>query len=94
MRIKKYGYSQFNQTTNLKFAVMVQALDDEGKQSWRFVTKIETWPHRRWEAKNGEKALLFTDRKAAQDFVIGLCQAWHCGWVVEVLEGMEPSNNW
>ena len=102
MKIKKYGYSQFNQTTNLKFAVMVPSYEMEGKSDdrhvkscqWRFVSKIWVGGKRVWQANNHEKAYLWDDRKSAQDFCIGLAWNFTAGFVVEVLEGMEPTNNW
>ena len=106
MKIRKYGYSEFKNSTPMRFAVMVPIVDydktqtDEhgfykvNKVTWKFVTDIWVNGHREWRAENNKKAYLWGNRKSAQDFCIGL--AWNnaSGYVVEVLEGMEPSNNW
>ena len=102
MKIKKYGYSQFNKTSSLRFAVMVPSYEMEGEGEdrhvkscqWRFVTDIWVGGKRVWEANNQEAAYLWDDRKSAQDFCIGLAWNFTAGFVVEVLEGMEPTNNW
>lgn len=98
MKIKKYGYSQFNKTTDLKFAVMVPSYEmEDGKVKscqWRFVTDIWVGGKRVWEANNHEEAYLWDNRKSAQDFCIGLAWNFTAGYVVEVLEGMELTNNW
>lgn len=98
MKIKKYGYSEFNQKSELKFAIVVPTIDTEveGKKSvttWKFVTEID-WLSKSWKANNHEGAYLFRDRKSAQDFVLRMIQAWTGCFVVEVLEGFIPTNNW
>lgn len=93
MKIKKYGYSNFNKTTKLSFAVVVPNQDENGLQSWRFVTDID-FNNNIWLAENHKKAYLFDCKESAQDFVIGLAYSFYAGYVVEVLENMEISNNW
>lgn len=105
MKITKYGYSKFNKRTALRFAVMTPVYNYDKEHhnedgtyvikscQWRFITKID-FMSKTWEAENHKKAYLFESRESAQDFCIGLAFNFTAGYVVEVLEGMEFSNNW
>lgn len=101
MKTTKYGYSTFNKKTDLSFAVIVPLYETgqaDGRGAiksveWRFVTEVEYLPHKTWKAEKGKKAKLWSDRKSAQDFVIGLAWNFTTGYVVEVLEDMCPSNS-
>lgn len=94
MRIKKYGYSEFRESEELKFAIVVPLINYEKHiTTWQFVTSID-FTSKRWNAKNHEKAYLFNSRKSAQDFVLSMCCAGTGCFVVEVLEGFIPTNNW
>lgn len=102
MKIRKYGYSEFKEPTELKFAVMVPLYDYEGdgedrhvsKITYAFVTDIWVNGHREWKAENNKPAFLWDTRKAAQDFCIGLAYNFTAGFVVECIEGMVLTNNW
>lgn len=99
MKIKAYGCGKaFPKPTELRFAVMVpyQVVEDNKVKcvQWRFVTDIWVGGKRVWEANNHEEAYLWDTRKAAQDFCISLAWNFTAGYVVEVLEGMELTNNW
>lgn len=102
MKIRKYGYSEFKEPTNLRFAVMVPLYDYEGEGedrkvksvTWGFVTDIWVGGRREWKAENHKQAYLWDDRKSAQDFCIALAWNFTTGYVVEVLETMEITNNW
>lgn len=94
MKIKKYGYSEFKEPNELKFAVVVPIIDEEKKVTvWKFVTSID-WLSKAWKAENHKGAYLFKSRKDAQDFVLSMIRAWTGCFVVEVLEGFVPTNNW
>jgi hypothetical protein len=94
MKIKKYGYSEFKESSELKFAVVVPIIDEEKKVTvWKFVTSID-WLSKEWKAENNKGAHLFKSRKDAQDFVLTMIRAWTGCFVVEVLEGFVPTNNW
>lgn len=94
MKVKKYGYSEFKEPNELKFAVVVPIIDEEKKVTvWKFVTSID-WLSKAWKAENHKGAHLFKSRKDAQDFVLSMIRAWTGCFVVEVLEGFVPTNNW
>lgn len=94
MKIKKYGYSEFKEPNELKFAVVVPIIDEEKKVTvWKFVTSID-WLSKVWKAENHKGAYLFKSRKDAQDSVLSMIRAWTGCFVVEVLEGFVPTNNW
>lgn len=94
MKVKKYGYSEFKEPNELKFAVVVPIIDEEKKVTvWKFVTSID-WLSKAWKAENHKGAYLFKSRKDAQDFVLSMIRAWTGCFVVEVLEGFVPTNNW
>lgn len=94
MKIRKYGYTnEFIKPFGLRFAVMIQHIEDDGTQTWRFITEID-WINHRWKAVNKQPAYLFNTRVGAQDFCIELMRADMAAYVVEVLESMEFSNNW
>ena len=93
MKTMKYGYSRFNKKTELRFAVMVPVYAGDKTLSWRFVTDVQ-FSNKTWMAENHKPAFLFNTRQGAQDFCIGLAYNFTAGYVVEVLEGMEVSNNW
>lgn len=94
MKVKKYGYSEFREPNELKFAVVVPIIDEEKKVTvWKFVTSID-WLSKAWKAENHKGAYLFKSRKDAQDFVLSMIRAWTACFVVEVLEGFVPTNNW
>lgn len=102
MKIRRYGYSEFRESTTMNFAVMVPLYEYEGEGEERHVAKItyafvtDIWVNgrREWKAENKKEAYLWSDRKSAQDFCIGLAYNFTAGYVVEVLDGMEMSNNW
>lgn len=94
MKVKRYGYSEFKESNELKFAVVVPIVDEEKKVTvWKFVTSID-WLSKAWKAENHKGAYLFKSRKDAQDFVLSMIRAWTACFVVEVLEGFVPTNNW
>lgn len=94
MKIKKYGYSEFKEPDELKFAVVVPLIDaDKHVTVWKFVTSID-FLSKTWKAENNKGAYLFNNRKDAQDFVLSMVRAWTACFVVEVLEGFVPTNNW
>lgn len=104
MKIKKYGYSEFRESTELLFAVMVDvAIPSEEKNGdgypksythrMEFVTSINMMD-KTWKAENGKEAYYFRDRKSAQDFCIALAWNWTAGYVVECLDTMHLQNNW
>ena len=105
MKTTKHGYSSFNKKTELRFAVVVPSYEYDKEHhnedgtyvikscEWRFVTSISSMD-KTWKAENHKKAYLFDRRESAQDFCIALAWNFTAGYVVEVLEGMEFSNNW
>lgn len=97
MKVKKYGYSEFKEPNELKFAVVVPIIDTKDDNTsetvWEFVTSID-WLSKAWKAENHKDAYLFKSRKGAQDFVLSMIRAWTGCFVVEVLEGFVPTNNW
>ena len=107
MKIKKYGYSEFKESTTMRFAVMVPLYEYDKEnpdpitgqypiksQTMAFVTDIWVNGHREWKAENNKEAYLWDTRKAAQDFCIGLTYNWTSGFVVECLDGMKLANKW
>ena len=93
MKIKKYGYSEFKTPMKMRYAVMVP-WGPKGNVRWTSVTDIESYPHRTWRGQNHKKAFLWDNHKAAQQFCVELAYRDFAGFVVEVLEGMEPSNDY
>lgn len=97
MKVKKYGYSEFKEPDELKFAVVVPIIDTKDDSTsetvWKFVTSID-WLSKAWKTENHKGAYLFKSRKDAQDFVLSMIRAWTACFVVEVLEGFVPTNNW
>lgn len=85
MKIKKYGYCETKPGTELVFAVMIL-------KTRKFVTDIETYPHRIWKAEDGKPAFIWDKRKAAQDFVIQLAYRDYLGVVVEFFKDVEVRN--
>lgn len=94
MKTKNYGYSTFRVSSELKFAVVVPVINvEKDTTTWEFVTEID-WLSKRWKAENNKGAHLFDNRKDAQDFVLQMIHGWTAAFVVEVLEGFVPTNNW
>lgn len=85
MKIKKYGYCEMNPGTELVFAVMIL-------ETRKFVTSIETQPHRVWKSEDGELAYTWKKRKAAQDFVLQLAYRGYLGVIVECFKNVEVRN--
>ena len=94
MKTKKYGYSTFRESSEIKFAVVVPIINVEaGTTTWEFVTEID-WLSKTWKAENNKGAHLFKNRKDAQDLVLSMVRSFTAAFVVEVLEGFIPTNNW
>lgn len=98
MKTKKYGYSTLKESIEIKYAIMVPLFDkqEDGtfKTRWAFVTSIEYFPHKYWKAENKKEAYYFKDRRSAQDFCTSLAWSFTAGYVMEVVEGMTPENDW
>lgn len=93
MKTKKYGYGEFKEPVELRYAVMVAyPTEEEGKVDWLFVTDIEYHP-RSWWAKKGKEAIYWSTRKEAQEFCVQLSYRGFAGFVVECLEDMHLTNN-
>lgn len=94
MRLTKWGNGKFDKPQKAYVAILVATYPEEGKVSWRWITSLWRNGHKEWNCDNHKQALLWSNKRHAEEIISLL--SWHgvAAYEVTVLPDSIPENNW